>query len=156
MSTKTDNDANADILPKSGCNPIGWTILHAAVNNKSVEGVTAILAMGRDPNIQTVEGWTPLWVAAGHGLLEISRLLLEAGANVNTTNCKGTTALKDAAHTGAAELVRLLVEHGADVNLAPNDYQDTPLIAASAKNHIEVVKILLAAGADLRAQQSGG
>lgn len=156
-SSGTDPGANVDLLPSNGFNPTGWTILHAAVNNRSIEGVTAILAMGRDPNIQTEkEGMTPLWVAACHGLLEISRLLLEAGANVNTTNRKGTTPLKEAAQIGAAELVQLLIENGANVDLAPPDFQDPPLIGASAKNHMEVVKLLLAAGANSRAQQSGG
>ena len=154
--SETDTDANLDLVPNRGFNATGWTILHAAVNNKNIEGVTAILAMGHNPNIQTVEGWTPLWVAARHGLLEISRLLLEAGANVNTTNRKGTTALKEAAYIGATELVQLLVERGADVDLAPHSFQEPPLIAASAKNHIEVVKILLTARADSRAQQGGG
>lgn len=154
--SETGTGANVNPTPNSGFNPNGWTVLHAATNNKSVEGVTAILAMGHDPNLQTEDGWTPLWVAACHGLLEISRLLLEAGANVNARNRKGKTPLGEAAQIGAAELVQLLIEYGATVDLAPHDFQDSPLIAASAKNHIEVVRILLAAGADSRAQQTGG
>jgi ankyrin repeat protein len=132
-------------------------VLHAAVANKSIEGVTAILAMGHDPNIQTEEeGWTPLWIAACYGLLEISRLLLEAGANVNMTTRKGITPLKEASQVGATALVQLLIENGANVDLAPHDFQDSPLIVASYKNHMEVVTLLLAAGSNTRAQQSGG
>ena len=155
-SSETGTGDNSNLTPSSGLNPNGWTILHAATNVKSIEGVTAILAMGSDPNLQTDEGWTPIWVAACHGLLEISRLLLEAGANVNATDRQGRTPLGEAAQIGAAELVQLLIEYGANVNLAPYEFQDSPLIAASGKNHIEVVRILLAAGADSRAQQSGG
>lgn len=152
-SSETGTGANVN----SGFNPNGWTILHAATNNKSIEGVTAILAMGHDPNLQTEEeGWAPLWVAACHGHLAISRLLLEAGANVNAGGRKGKTPLGEAAQIGAADLVQLLIEYGANVDLAPHEFQDSPLIVASAKNHIEVVRILLAAGADSRAQQIGG
>ena len=128
-----------------------------AVNGKNIQGVTALLAMGRDPNAQTEQGgWTPLWVAACRRLLEISRLLLQAGADVNIVNRKGVSPLKEAAQIGAAELVRLLLEHGASIDVAAHEFHDTPLIAASAKDYIEVVKILLAAGANARAQQTGG
>jgi Ankyrin repeats (3 copies) len=106
---ETDADTNVNHLPNSGLNA------SAAVNNKSFGGVTAILAMGRDLNIQIVEGWTPFFVAACRGLLDLSRLLLKAGAHVNSTNREGTTALKEAAQIGAAELVQLLVEHKADI-----------------------------------------
>jgi ankyrin repeat protein len=149
---------NIDVGPKAGFNIPGWTIIHAACNNKNIDGVTAILAKGKiDPNIQTSnEGWTPLWVTACHGLLEISRLLIEAGANVNLANRKGITPLKEAAQIGAITLVQLLIENGANVDLAPSDFRDSPLIVASAKNHIDVVRILLAAGANIRAQQSSG
>lgn len=50
----------------------------------------------------------------------------------------------------------MLIENGANVDLAPHNFQDPPLIAASAKNHMEIVRLLLAAGANSRAQQSGG
>jgi ankyrin repeat protein len=135
----------------------GWTILHAAVDNKSIEGVKFILGTGKDPNCKTEEdAWTPLWIAACHGHSDITRMLLDAGANVNATNRKGCTALREASQIGATEVVRLLLEHSANVDLAPHDFQDAPLIVAAAKDHIEVVKLLLAAGANVRAQQSGG
>lgn len=90
-----------------------------------------------------------------NGFLEISRLLLEAGANVNITENNGTTSLVEA-RFGTAEIVRLLIENGADVDLAHRHFNETPLLCALYMNHIEVVRMLLAAGANSTAQTLGG
>jgi ankyrin repeat protein len=144
-------------LPSGGFNFSGWSILHAAVNNKSIEGVRSILNKGGDPNCETDDKkFTPLRVAAAHGLLEITRLLLDAGADVNSVNIEGITPLKEAAQIGATEVVELFIERGANLDLAPYVIKDGPLIVAGANDYIEVVRLLLKAGANCRAQQSGG
>jgi ankyrin repeat protein len=149
--------ADTENLPSNSFSTSGWTILHAAVNYKSVKGVRSALSKGADPNCETDDKrFTPLWVAACHGLLEITRLLLDAGANVNAVNFEGTTPLKEAAQIGATEVVQLLIERGANLDHAPYVMEDGPLIVAAAKDHIEVVRLLLTAGANSRAQQSGG
>jgi ankyrin repeat protein len=149
--------ADTENLPSNGSSISGWTILHTAVHYKSVQGVRSALSKGADPNCETDEKrFTPLWVAACHGLLEITRLLLEAGANVNAVNFEGTTSLKEAAQIGATEVVGLLIERGANLDHAPYVLKDGPLIVAAAKDHIEVVRLLLTAGANSQAQQSGG
>lgn len=88
--SKLNTAASIDHSTRTGANPPGRTILHAAVNNNCVEGVAASSAMRTDPNAQTTDkGWVPLWVAAYHGNLETSRLLLDAGASINTANHEG-------------------------------------------------------------------
>jgi ankyrin repeat protein len=100
--------SDTENLPSSSFSTSGRTILHAAVNNKSVERARSVLSKGADPNCETDDTrFTPLWVAACHGLLEITHLLLDAGANVNVVNFEGTAQLKEAAQIGAAEVVRL-------------------------------------------------
>ncbi len=69
-----------------------------------------------------------------------------------TTNGK----LKEAAHDGNAPEVKRLLDNGANVNYHDDSW--TPLMAASAGGHTEVVKILINAKADLntKAYKGGG
>lgn len=152
VSRVTKLDRSPDEDQKGGT----WTILHAAVRMNNFQGVATILARGFDPNSQDERGLTPILVAACLGLLEISQRLVGAGAKVNITSFLGSTPLREAAAIGAVKLVQFLLESGADLELAPHEHRDTPLITAAAKNHLEVVNLLLAAGANTRAQTNGG
>jgi len=57
-----------------------------------------------------------------------------------------------AAHTGNAAVVSQLLAHGAAHNAAESNLGQTALMRAVAENHVEVVRTLLAAGADARAR----
>jgi TonB family protein len=52
--------------------------------------------------------------------------------------------------------VKALIESGADVNTERDEYGRTALMLASEKNHLGVVKALLAANADLEAKDNTG
>ena len=63
---------------------------------------------------------------------------------------KNEEKLHSASEEGNAEEVRRLVhDHAVDVNFTMGKYRRTPLIEAARKGHIEIVKILLDAGADI-------
>ncbi|OPH62079.1 hypothetical protein BC351_02240 [Paenibacillus ferrarius] len=87
--------------------------------------------------------------------IEIVKLLIEAGAAVNDKDNNGNTPLALAAMYNQKELVTYLIDHGAHVNVKNNDGR-TPLIEAveavegakSEDDVLEVVKIMLQAGAD--------
>jgi len=69
----------------------------------------------------------------------------------------GFTALHLAAFFGKAEAARVLLEGGASVSTcASNDFANQPLHAAAAGRHIEVCRLLVAAGADVNATQHAG
>jgi ankyrin repeat protein len=69
----------------------------------------------------------------------------------------GFTALHLAAFFGKTESARTLLEAGADVTTyGTNDLVNQPLHAAAAGRHVEVCRLLLAAGADAEATQHGG
>ena len=69
----------------------------------------------------------------------------------------GFTALHLAAFFGKPEIARLLIDSGASVDMyTRNDFANQPLHAAAAGRHIEVCRVLLAAGADVNATQHGG
>ncbi len=63
------------------------------------------------------------------------------------------TALKFAAARGLAEEVRTLLRHGAKVD-DPNDAPQTALMLAVRSGRLEVVKMLVEAGADLSRRSS--
>ncbi|RYP56140.1 hypothetical protein DL771_012085 [Monosporascus sp. 5C6A] len=69
----------------------------------------------------------------------------------------GQMSLRWAVETGDVEMVKLLLDRGADVAVTNQDGW-TPLIAASKKGHIDVVRLLLATNgvnADLMDSESG-
>ncbi len=84
---------------------------------------------------------------------------LKQGAWVDSRDSSGCTPLWMAASTGDEDLVRLLLKHGATVNNWSADYryERSPIQAAAGAGHVQVVKILLAAGADPRgAREAAG
>jgi ankyrin repeat protein len=67
---------------------------------------------------------------------------------VETQNKSGETLLVKAADSGDEDLVRHLMNKGANIE---GDHRLTPLMAASSKGHVEIMNILLDAGANLHA-----
>jgi ankyrin repeat protein len=61
-----------------------------------------------------------------------------------------------AAEQGNSGMVRLLLEHGAEVNAKHKSDGADALMLAADEEQLEVVKILLEAGADSRAADSDG
>jgi ankyrin repeat protein len=93
-------------------------------------------------------------VELAHRLFELARAgsaqllaYLDAGAPTDLTDAAGNTLLMLAAYHGHAELVTGLAGRGADVNRA-NDRGQTPLAGAVFKAEPEVIRALVAAGAD--------
>ena len=68
---------------------IGWTGLHCACMNFSLDLVKLLIEAGADVNAQTNEGDVPLLVAINHNSNRISKVLIEAGADVNIKNNYG-------------------------------------------------------------------
>ena len=75
------------------------------------------------------------------------RRALQLGVSPNTRDFGGTPALNSAAAGGDTAIVRILVQAGADVNVVSEYGSETPLLAAIDKNRINVVRVLLDAGA---------
>jgi ankyrin repeat protein len=99
-------------------------------------------------------GSTPLLFAARSGDAESVRHLLAAGADPNDAFPNGMTALITAAYSGHERAAIFLIEHGADVNNDAIGY--TALHAAVLKSELDVVKSLLAHGANPNATTTKG
>jgi outer membrane protein assembly factor BamB len=88
-----------------------------------------------------------LWEAARKGDAAAVKALLDKGADVNAKARYDATALHFAADKGHLAVVEVLIRHKADLNIRDTFYSTTPLTWAVSKNHPEVVKTLLRAGA---------
>jgi ankyrin repeat protein len=95
-----------------------------------------------------------IW-ACVYGHLDVVGHLLSTGMSVNTT-WDYTTPLHSAAYGGQAKLVRLLLEKGADME-ALNEYGGTVLATtlwslynARKPAHLEIMEMLIAAGAEIK------
>jgi uncharacterized protein len=99
-------------------------------------------------------GWTPLIVASGKGHHDVVMTLLKNGAVVDAVaKSKKENALIIASSFGFNEIVKTLIE--AKANIEFRDYLDsTPIFMPAFEGHIDVLKTLIDAGADVNAQSS--
>ena len=82
---------------------------------------------------------------------------LDGGADVNAVSPDGFSPLGLAAFFGRTEVARLALERGANVNaVSANAMQVRPLHSAVAGNHETLARELVAAGADVNAEQQDG
>lgn len=99
-------------------------------------------------------GTTPLMLAAGEGNNALVRRLLARGAKINDRNMSGATALVEAARSRSGDPVgtmRLLLRHGADTSS-----KNAALFEAASVGNREVIKLLLAYGANVNAHSVEG
>ncbi|MCK4635772.1 MAG: ankyrin repeat domain-containing protein [Candidatus Moranbacteria bacterium] len=124
----------------------------------NIKMVNLLLDVGVDIDGKTGEsGDTPLIFAIMQENRELVELLISRGANVNEKNFFNMSAFGGVCGMGNEEYVRLFLENGADVNqiLSRKFSEDdepsqdvTPLIFATRENNLNVVKLLIEAGAD--------
>jgi uncharacterized protein len=107
--------------------------------------------LAADPELDVFE-------AAALGYVDrLRERLLDDPAATTAFSPDGFTALHFAAFFGKPEAARMLLEHGARHDVyTRNEFANQPLHAAAAGRHIEVCRVLLAAGADVNATQHGG
>jgi ankyrin repeat protein len=155
-----DDAETADVLIRAGANVkaatrYGVMPLSLASANGNALMIERLLRAGADPNAALPEGETPLMEAAGTGNVAAVKTLLAHGAAVNARDrAKGQDALMWAAAQGHAPAAQALIEAGADVH-ARSKGKFTPLLFAVRRGAIDVVRVLLGAGADVNETVQG-
>jgi ankyrin repeat protein len=132
--------------------PDGTRPIHWAVYRVDYELLAALIAKKANVNVRNEFGSTPIAEAAELADARMVKMLLDGGANPEGANQDGETALMLAIKTGEVALADVLIKAGANVNTIEKFHKQTPLMwAASApKNAGELVKLLLAKGADVK------
>jgi ankyrin repeat protein len=101
-----------------------------------------LLQAGADASIVNNEGNSALMLAAKRGMPMLIPALVKAGADINARGREGTS-LGLAAEEGQTAVVQALLDANADPNLGTKDNQ-TPLMKAAMKDHVEIITLLLA------------
>ena len=165
--------------------PTGFTALLFAVRAGSLDAVKALLDAGANVNDALSDGESALVVAAANAHWEVANLLLDRGADPNHAGA-GWNALHQTVHsrrpnlgytpgpvpTGSLdsiEVVKKLIAKGIDVNarMTKNGMKDgqrnrlnrlgaTAFLLGAKNTDLEVLKVLLAAGADINIPSADG
>jgi ankyrin repeat protein len=151
----------------------GFTAMVFAAIKDDVPAIRTLLAAGANPNAALASGAKPMIVALQYRHTAAALALLEGGADVNLRDRAGNTVLHLAAQVGDGGLVRALLAKGTDpdartpkstIPIGPRADggggrggpagEQTPLMVAARTDHEDVMRALVAAGADplLRAQ----
>lgn len=126
--------------------------LVTAAKANDVPLVRELIRRGGNVNAKDALQDSAFLYAGAEGFDEVLRLTLAAGADVASTNRYGGTALIPASEHGHVDTVRILIDAGVPVNHVNNlgwtAMQEAILLNSGGPRQQEVVRLLLAAGAD--------
>jgi len=150
-------EAGADVNQQTH---YGWTALLTATQNRHYKIGAYLLDHGANPNIKNNGGWSPLYLATDNRNIEggdypvrkpdmdhldFIKLLLAKNADVNVRVCgtqsTPTNCVGDSTETRTNFTMQWLNEDGA-----------TPFLRAAQSSDVELMKLLLAKGADPKIQ----
>jgi len=164
----------------------GLTALVLAAREGDLQSAKFLLDAGADVNQVTEYGWTPLLTATNNRHYKLAMFLIERGADVNRANKGGWTPLYLATDNrnieggdfpvpkpdmDHLEYIKFLLDRGATPNARIKDNTltrtiftmqwffesgATPFVRAAQSSDIELMKVLLAHGADPKAATDHG
>lgn len=161
QSAQLLKDKDAEALITAGKEKLQTDVGHrlmTAVRENNLEAVKQIL-LDRKVNLEEADdqGFTPLLWAAREGFNSIVALLLDHGANPNHNDqWMGATAGHKAAFWGRPEAMDMLIKHGLALDAKGGYNGYTALMDAVTRNHFEIAKLLVDAGANVQIRGHDG
>lgn len=138
----------------------GVTALIAAAYGNHVPAARLLVEAGADVNRQDQTRQSAFLIATSDGHLDLLRLTLAAGADVHRTDSYNGTGLIRAADRGHVEIVRELLKTDIRVdhvnNLGWTALLEAIILGEGGGRHTEVVRLLVASGADVSLADSHG
>jgi ankyrin repeat protein len=138
----------------NAADPLGTTPLMWAARYGDAVVVERLLRAGAKASAENVFGVTPMAEAALIGSEPVIRELLAAGVDADSPNPEGETALMLVVRTGRIDAAEVLIDAGADVNAKERWAGQTALMWAAAQLQPQMVKLLLANGAEIDARST--
>lgn len=129
----------------------GWTPIYQSIICAALDAVDCLLENGASVNVRDIYGMTPLIVACDRKIPRNLKVLQKMSTDFYTRDFRASTdAVQRAMSSSGSDLllVESLLDFGADVNAVGGDGK-TPLRVAAESGAIELVRILVSAGADL-------
>ena len=163
----TDTSADGEDKEAASAPSIGSEALYTAIEKGDVEMVRLLVEAGADVNAaEGFGGNTPLHEAVEQGDVEIVKILVAAGADVHAEGYFDRTPLTLATEEGATEILQILLGSGPDTDTSAGgedkEAASTPSIGSEAlytaieKGDVEMVRLLVEAGADINAAEGFG
>jgi len=123
--------------------------LHQQIPQNPIEQIETTLSAHRDIEELDANGDTAVLIAARNGRIDVLRLLVKLGADINVLDRKKRDILNIAITTRNPELARVALELGADPTLVTSIYEGGAIIYGSAKGAVDIVEMLIGAGAPM-------
>jgi len=157
QSDPTQNTAEVPVTPttETSVSPnqhLAETPLYKAAESNDVARIKQLLAEGADIDLAAGKDQeTPLHRAITRGSTEAAKILIESGADINQPRRDGQTPLEMARLCNRTEILVLLDQTPTtEVSLSSNqELAETPLYKAAERNDVNLIKQLLADGADI-------
>mmetsp|Transcript_23420 Transcript_23420/g.37704 ORF Transcript_23420/g.37704 Transcript_23420/m.37704 type:complete len:541 (+) Transcript_23420:1-1623(+) len=136
----------------------GATPLFVATQSKRTEIMRSLIEAGAD--VKRKQNVSYAFLAAQNGQLESLNLLLDHGADPAAPSMNGFSCLYIAAQNGHAGVVKRLLEIP-DMKSAVNEgmparQMATPALIAAQMNHMDVLKVLVESGANIKQPMTEG
>lgn len=141
-------------------NERGVTALIAAAYRNHIAVAQALIAAGADVNVQDDTKQSAYLITTADGFAELLRITLAAGADVHRTDSYNGTGLIRAADRGHVEIIRELLTTDIAIDhvnrLGWTALLEAIILGNGGPNHTEVVRLLVAAGANVNLADRDG
>jgi len=128
--------------------------LHYAIAEKSLDIVNILLSHGSDVGHKNLDGNDALMLSIMSENIDVFKTILPHVKNINLTNKYNETSLHIACKKNLDDIVALLINN--KINIDAQDMHESTALHLCAGHNINIVKVLMAGGANVNLQDANG